>query len=96
MEGMVNIISLKTQCLEETCVTIPYFNFPGEKKALYCSKHKKDGMVNVRDKHCENEGGGCYKIPLFNYPGFKHGIFCSIHKMEGMVSIKKNIISIKL
>ena len=31
-------------CQHEGCVTQPTFNKPGEKIAIFCSKHKKDGI----------------------------------------------------
>ena len=69
----------------EGCTTQPTFNKPGEKTAIFCSKHKKDGMVNVKFKTCQHEG--CTTGPTFNKPGEKIAIFCSKHKKEGMVDI---------
>lgn len=41
-----------TMCNQVGCKTIPCFNFPNEKKGLYCAKHKKPGMVDVKNKTC--------------------------------------------
>ena len=74
------------KCLEEGCKRYPIFNKEGEKKRLYCSIHKKEGMVNVKNKTCVEEG--CRKQPHYNKEGEKKGIYCSIHKKEGMVDVK--------
>jgi hypothetical protein len=34
-------------CFEDGCKTIPVFNILGTKKGIYCSIHKKEGMINV-------------------------------------------------
>ena len=42
-------------CKEKYCKIRPTFNIKGE-NPLYCSKHKKDGMINVVSKKCIYEG----------------------------------------
>jgi hypothetical protein len=44
------------------CNTRPYFNTLGEIVGLYCTKHKLDGMIDVRNKRCQFDG--CF----FNLP----------------------------
>ena len=39
-------------CKYKKCNTIASFNYKGEDKRIYCSKHKLDGMENVRYKFC--------------------------------------------
>jgi hypothetical protein len=39
-------------CQEPDCKVKSVFNFIGEKKAEYCFKHKKEGMVDVISKIC--------------------------------------------
>jgi hypothetical protein len=41
------------KCLE--CEVIPTFNNEGQKKGLYCSTHKKEGMVDVLNKTCKSD-----------------------------------------
>lgn len=73
----------KRQCTEPECNIRPSFNFEGIRKGLYCSFHRKDGMVNVTDLRClEN---GCRVVPKFNAPGSSKGLYCGAHKLEGMV-----------
>ena len=73
-------------CIEFKCNTRSAFNKVGETKALYCSIHKKDGMVNVKVKTCIHEG--CKKQPSFNKEGETKALYCSIHKKDGMVDVK--------
>lgn len=42
-------------CKSEGCKIRPIFNVEGETKALYCSLHKLEGMVNVISKTCLSE-----------------------------------------
>ena len=43
-------------CSHDGCNTLPNFNKEGEKKGLYCSKHKLPGMINVKAKTCSHDG----------------------------------------
>ena len=70
------------KCLK--CNTEPHFNYQGDKKRLYCSKHKLDGMVNVGRDSCLN----CGKTPNYNYQGETSGLYCSTHKLQNMVDVK--------
>ena len=72
-------------CFEKGCKTRPNYNNEGETKALYCSKHKKDGMVNVKKKCCEK---GCKTIPIYNNEGETKPLYCSKHKKDGMVNVR--------
>jgi hypothetical protein len=73
-------------CIHEGCKTRPTYNVEGETKALYCSRHKLEGMVNVKNKTCIHEG--CKILPVFNVEGEMKALYCSQHKLEGMVDIK--------
>ena len=81
---MVNIKD-KT-CIQEGCKTQSIYNVEGQKKALYCSKHKKEGMVNVISKTCIHEG--CKIRPIYNIEGQTKALYCFQHKKEGMVDVK--------
>jgi hypothetical protein len=70
---MVNV-KHKT-CIHEGCKTIPIYNVEGETKALYCSVHKKEGMVNVKDKTCKTYL--CSTIVQEKYDGYC--LFCYMH-----------------
>jgi len=71
-------------CKENGCNIRPIYNNEGETKALYCSTHKKEGMVNVISKTCIE----CKKIPTFNVKDETKALYCSTHKKEGMVDVK--------
>ena len=64
---MVNVIS--KQCAESGCDKQPHYNNPGEKGGLYCSTHKKDGMVDVKHPRCAEPE--CGTRPSYNNPGEK-------------------------
>jgi hypothetical protein len=54
-------------CFENHCTKHPSYNFEG-KNAIYCSKHKKEGMIDVISKRCNIQG--CYTI--FDYFSIKN------------------------
>ena len=39
-------------CKHLNCKTIASFGLIGTKKALFCSEHKKDNMIDVKNKKC--------------------------------------------
>eukprot|EP00122_Pirum_gemmata_P019279 Pgem_evm1s18058 len=55
------------------CGCRPSFNFEGLSKELYCSKCKKDGMVDVTNKKCK---GGCGTYPSFNFEELNKALYC--------------------
>jgi hypothetical protein len=73
-------------CKENGCKIQPVFNKEGEKKGLYCSQHKKDGMIDVISKTCLTEG--CNKRPSFNKDGETRPLYCVTHKKDWMVDVK--------
>jgi hypothetical protein len=73
-------------CIEKNCNVNACFNFLNEQKRLYCSKHKKEGMINIVSKKCLEEH--CNKQPNFNLQGIKEGIYCSEHKKDSMIDVK--------
>ena len=73
-------------CIHEGCKIRPAFNKEGETKALYCSKHKIEGMVDVINQTCIYKG--CKIQPSFNNKGETKALYCSKHKIEGMINVK--------
>jgi hypothetical protein len=55
-------------------------------KALYCSKCKTDGMINVKHKLCLYEE--CKTLPTYNYKGEVKLLYCFDHKLDGMINVK--------
>lgn len=80
------IITNRRICIEENCKKTAHFNNPGEKIRLYCSEHKKYGMIDIKNKKCQHED--CFKIPCFNFPGQKARLYCINHKKDGMINVK--------
>jgi hypothetical protein len=79
-------IKYNNKCKFIHCTKYPNYNYQGEKIRLYCSSHKLDGMIDVKNKSCENIN--CIRLPVFNYPKTKPPRFCNYHKLNGMVNIK--------
>jgi len=73
-------------CIEEGCCTRCNYNLPTEKVALYCREHKKNNMINVKDKRCINFG--CFKIPSYNLPNERQKLYCKEHKKDNMINVK--------
>lgn len=73
-----------TVCETTDCNKSAYFNIPSEKKGRFCSTHKAQDMINVKDKRCQHEG--CCQRPSFNILGGKP-IYCGTHKLEEMVNV---------
>lgn len=40
------------RCLQDGCDVIPAFNPTDQNKGIYCDKHKKMGMIDVKNKKC--------------------------------------------
>ena len=68
------------KCLHENCMTIPNFNIPTEKIALYCNIHKLENMINIKNKNCIYEN--CKTQSLYNFINEKTTLYCNIHKLE--------------
>jgi hypothetical protein len=70
----------------QDCERRACFNYLGN-TPMYCSKHKKEDMIDVRNKTCQFEGG-CDTHPSFNYQG-NTAMYCFKHKQEGMVKCQE-------
>jgi len=66
----------------------PTFNLSTETKALYCSQHKKENMVDIINKRCVHEN--CTKQPHFNFSCEKKAAYCFEHKKLNMLDVSKN------
>jgi hypothetical protein len=74
------------KCNESSCNILASYNFIGETQYLYCSKHKKENMIDIKHRLCNELG--CTKIPAFNFKGQKHAIYCLKHKKDNMINVK--------
>jgi hypothetical protein len=73
-------------CKENGCKVQPIYNKEGESKALYCSTHKQEGMVDVKHKKCIYQN--CKVQPTYNKEGESKALYCSSHKQEDMVNVR--------
>ena len=62
------------KCIQDGCNIGPCFNIPTETIALYCSKHKKENMIDVKSKRCIQDG--CNIRPTFNIPTETKALYC--------------------
>ncbi len=69
-----------------TCNKQANFGFAKTDEQLYCSKDKKDGMIDVKSKRCIKDN--CTKQPVFNKQGETKALYCSDHKDDGMIDVK--------
>ena len=76
-------------CQEKGCPKQSNFNISGESKGIYCSSHKKDGMVDVKNYKCIHEG--CTTRSTFNNSSESKSLYCNIHKKDGMVDVKNRL-----
>jgi hypothetical protein len=71
--------------METGCNVQPIYNFEGQTKAIYCVKHKKDDMIDIKHETCIDIG--CKFRPYYNFEGKITPMYCSTHKLNGMVDI---------
>ena len=84
-DGMINLNV--NHCYFSNCLKIASFNYPGERKAISCKEHIKEGMVTCDyNSYCEVEG--CSTRASFNFKDTKPAIRCSQHKEDGMINIE--------
>lgn len=79
-----NAVPTRT-CAAKDCKVQPSYNYPGEKKRLFCSAHRAQGMVNLCNKQCAE--AGCTVSPRFNLPNCTAGKYCNQHKQQGMINV---------
>lgn len=83
------------RCEKEGCITRSSYDFPiitgKTMRGVFCSVHKKDGMIDVTHQKCcgynKETKKKCQRQPHFGFVGntAKH---CSEHKLDGMSDIK--------
>ena len=76
---------LRESCYQDGCNKRPTFNEEGQTRPLYCGVHKKENMINVKNKRCCEDG--CNKQPHFNDKGQTRPLYCGVHKKENMINV---------
>ena len=72
-------------CIYNGCFKQASVNYLNKSKALYCSTHKLDNMVDIKSKKCIKCN---IKRPSFNYKNEKKALYCSDCKLNDMFDIK--------
>lgn len=70
------------RCGYPSCTKYPLYGVEGTKKAEYCARHARDGLVSVVGKRCAH--GGCSKHPSYGFEERRIKEFCAPHAKEGM------------
>jgi hypothetical protein len=88
VSGSFNIKGkLSLYCIYEGCSTRSCYNFAGEKRGIYCNKHRLVGMIDVKSKTCIYDG--CSTQSYYNFAGEKRGIYCNKHRLVSMINVKR-------
>jgi hypothetical protein len=75
------------KCIIDLCNTFASYNYKNEKKAIYCLKHKKENMIDVKNQKRKCLENNCNKIATFNFKEERNAIYCTNHKKENMIDI---------
>ena len=81
--GVGFVLSTKT-CAYDGCDRQPSFGHKTSSEAIYCSKHKPDHFVDVKNKTCVHEG--CPKNRSFGLKGGER-LWCYDHKTEDCINL---------
>ncbi len=74
-------------CKWQDCDTVPIFGMDFG-KPLYCKKHKKDEMINVKNRKCIEKL--CITQSNYGIKGEKP-LYCSKHKKENMIDVTSRL-----
>lgn len=75
-------------CKEEGCNEKPIYNYKIETKGEYCKLHKKDKMIDIRQKSRICLEKECVTRAGYNFKAEKKGLYCIKHKEENMINVK--------
>jgi len=75
-------------CIEDGCTKQANYNLDEETALLYCTSHKKEGMVDIKNRKNRCIEPGCKTRACFNEKGTKIGQYCVKHKQDGMIDVK--------
>ncbi|AYV75498.1 MAG: hypothetical protein Terrestrivirus2_6 [Terrestrivirus sp.] len=76
------------KCTEINCNKKAIFKFK-EQKVIYCSEHKREGMISTKNRMCMEIG--CQNVPRYNISTQTTGIYCAKHKKPNMINVKSEI-----
>lgn len=81
-------LRLLARCGHPRCTTRASFGADGSKKAEFCSRHARDGMVDIYSTRNRCLHPSCTTRAHFGVEGNKKGEFCSEHAKPGMVDFR--------
>jgi len=90
-DDMICVQIKRCECILDdgtTCEVTASYGFPNQKIKQRCSKHKLDGMIDLKHPRCMHEG--CQNDRSCGYPTDTKVLYCVAHKREGMID-KKHI-----
>lgn len=74
---------LGCRCEYYECTRQPTYGMDGH-QAKFCSSHKEEGMVDVKNCRCKHPG--CTRQPNYGHEGGR-AKYCSSHKMSDMINV---------
>lgn len=70
------------KCIYQDCPKYANYNYSIKTEALYCYDHKKENMIDIKNKRCLEKD--CITRPSFNYKVKNNGIYCEKHKKDNI------------
>ena len=84
-DGAINVI--EQLCLIKGCNIKPNFNYESEKFPIYCFTHKKNDMINIKNKNMICVYENCKIRANYNLKGSKNALYCTNHKTCDMINV---------
>lgn len=84
-DNMKDVKNVFRKCEFKDCEHQANYNYANEKRAIYCKKHKEEGMIDKYHLKCDFEG--CNKRPCYNLESEPQPKFCKTHKSEEMIDV---------
>jgi hypothetical protein len=73
-------------CNHKDCTTFPSYNYPKEKRGIYCYKHKLPTMINIKNNTLCIEPE-CKLNASFGLPNTSVKLYCSTHAKDDMINL---------
>lgn len=74
-------------CQEGNCKIYSCYNYEGEEKSKFCLEHKKDNMIDIKNKNKNCNYINCKVRATYNFENETKGKFCVKHKEEKMTNV---------
>jgi hypothetical protein len=74
-------------CLVEGCIINANFNYEYEKVPIYCFTHKKNDMINIKNKNINCIYKNCKIRASYNLKNNKKPLYCTNHKTDEMINV---------